>query len=216
MCDSDRTRAFRSNQRTSRDDEHTLTMDSPDVPAATEVTREELHFRRIDMRGYRRSDGLLEVEGRVTDRKPHDFAPFSGGAQVRAGEPIHDMGVRIVYDEQLRVHEVHTFTSAAPYTHCPEGGRALQSLKGLRMVSGWSKAVKSRLGGARSCTHLMELLIPMATTAFQSPSAPGAGVERLDDTGRPIKIDSCYAYGAQREIVRVRWPEYYRPPQDEA
>ena len=36
-------------------------------------TREELHFRRIDMRGYRRSDGLLEVEGRVTDRKPTDF-----------------------------------------------------------------------------------------------------------------------------------------------
>ena len=26
-----------------------------------EITREEMHFRRIDMRGYRRSDGLYEV-----------------------------------------------------------------------------------------------------------------------------------------------------------
>ena len=183
----------------------------------TDSTREELHFRRIDMRGYQRSDGLFEVEGRVTDRKPHDFVPFLGGGRpVPAGEPVHDMGVRLVYDAQLRVHDVHTFTNASPYAHCPEGGRALQSLKGLRMTSGWSREVKSRLGGERSCTHLMEILIPMATTAFQSLSALGlTRVERLDATGRPVKIDSCYAYGAQRELVRRRWPEYYRPPSPE-
>jgi hypothetical protein len=175
--------------------------------------REELHFRRIDMRGYRRSDGLLEVEGRVTDRKANEFTPRSGGKPVPAGTAVHDMGVRIVYDEQLRVHDVQTFTEAAPYGHCSEGGRALQSLKGLRMTSGWSREVKSRLGGARSCTHLMELLIPMATTAFQSLSALGlTRVDRLDATGRPVKIDSCYAYGAQQELVRRKWPEFYRPP----
>lgn len=182
-------------------------------PADADVTREELHFRRIDMRGYRRSDGLFEVEGRVTDRKPHDFTPFSGGRKVAAQEPIHDMGVRLVYDEHLRVHDVDTFTNAAPYAQCPEGGRALKSLVGLRMTSGWTREVRNHLGGARSCTHLMELLIPMATTAFQSLSALGfTRIERLDATGRPTKIDSCYAYGAQREIVRRRWPEYYRPP----
>jgi hypothetical protein len=182
----------------------------------TDATREELHFRRIDMRGYRRSDGLFEVEGRVTDRKPQDFMPYSGGRFVPAGEPVHDMGVRLVYDEQLRVHDVQTFTDASPYAHCPEGGRALKSLKGLRMTSGWSKEVKKRLGGARSCTHLMEILIPMATTAFQSLSTLGlTRVDRLDVTGRPIKIDSCYAYGAQREIVRWKWPEYYRAPPPE-
>ena len=186
-------------------------------PSDTEVTREELHFRRIDMRGFRRSDGLFEVEGRVTDRKPHDFVPASDGRFVPAGEPVHHMGVRLVYDEQLCVRDVQTFTDAAPYAHCPEGGRALQALKGLRMTSGWSKEVRSRLRGERSCTHLTELLIPMATTAFQSMSASGiTRVERLDVTGRPIKIDSCYAYGAQRELVRRRWPEFYRPlPPDE-
>jgi hypothetical protein len=193
-----------------------MLFDSPDTAAGSEVTREELHFRRIDMRGYRRSDGLFEVEGRVTDRKPNDFTPVSGGAQVRAGEPIHDMGVRIIYDEQLRIHDVHTFTNAAPYLECPAGGLALQALKGLRMTSGWSKEVRSLLGGGRSCTHLKELLIPMATTAFQSLSALGtARNNRQDVTGRPMKIDSCYAYGAQREIVRYRWPEYYRQPKDE-
>lgn len=37
---------------------------STDV-AQCAVTREELHFRSIEMRGFRRSDGLYEVEGRV-------------------------------------------------------------------------------------------------------------------------------------------------------
>jgi hypothetical protein len=179
------------------------------------VTREELHFRCINMRGFRRSDGLFEVEGRVTDYKPHDFVAASGGRQVPAGEPIHDMGVRLVYDDQLRVQDVSTITNAAPYAQCPEGGRALQSMKGVRMVSGWNAEVRNRLRGAQSCTHLMELLIPMATVAYQSLSALGNRVDRLDATGRPTKIDNCYAYGAERELVRVRWPEFYRAPAPE-
>jgi hypothetical protein len=180
------------------------------------VIREELHFRRIDMRGYRRSDGLYEVEGRVTDRKPHDFVSLLGGKRLPAHEPLHDMGVRIVFDEQMLVRDVQTFTEAAPYSICPEGGRALQSLKGLRMTSGWSKAVRERLSGARSCTHLMQLLMPLATVAFQSLSSVRlAEPVRRDATGRPVKIDSCYASGAGRELVRRHWPEFHRPVRSE-
>jgi hypothetical protein len=176
------------------------------------VTREEMHFRRIDMRGYQRSDGLFEVEGRVTDRKAADFNTLIGDRSVPAGEALHDMGVRIVFDEQMLVHDITTFTDAAPYDICPLGGLALQSLKGLRMTSGWGKEVRNRLSGARSCTHLMELLSPLATVAFQSLSTIRRTVpERLDPTGRPLKIDSCYAYGAERELVRERWPKHYRP-----
>lgn len=172
---------------------------------------EELHFRRIDMRAWRRSDGLFELEGRVTDRKAHDFVPKLGGMCVPAGERVHDMGVVLVYDEDLQIHAVRTFTEVAPYGECPDGGQALASLKGLRMTSGWSKEVRSRLAGSRSCTHLMELLIPMATTAFQSLSQVNRGrAERVDATGKPPKIDSCYAYGQERELVRVHWPEFYR------
>jgi len=178
-----------------------------------EVALEELHFRRIDMRGFRRGDGLYQLEGRVTDRKPHDFVAVSGDQRVPAGEPVHDMGVRLVFDDDLVVRAVETFTEAAPYGPCPEGGRALQALKGLRMASGWSKEVRRRLGGERSCTHLMELLIPLATVAVQSLSQVSrTRPERLDATGRPAKIDSCYAYGAEREVVLRNWPEYHRPP----
>lgn len=176
------------------------------------VVREELHFRRIDMRGYRRSDGLFEVEGRVIDRKPGDFMPASSSRLVPAHEPIHDMGVCLVFDKAMVVHEVKTFTDAAPYSVCPEGGRALQSLKGVRIAAGWSREVRSRLSGARSCTHLMELLMPLATTAIQSMSGLRVDEkEAVDASGRPKKIDSCYAYSAERELVHRRWPEFHIP-----
>lgn len=182
----------------------------PAAPNA--VTREELHWRRIDMRGFRRSDGLYEVEGRVCDRKPHDHNLLRAGRMVPKGEPIHDMGVRLVFDEAMVVHEVHTFTDAAPYGNCAEGGQALQSLKGLKLASGWSAEVRSRLGGERSCAHLRELLLPLATAAFQSLSALRANQpDRLDKNGRPIKINSCYAYGAQRELVLQYWPQFHEP-----
>jgi hypothetical protein len=58
----------------------------------------------------------------------------------------------------------------------------------------------------------MELLIPLGTVAFQSLSyLHRTRPERLDANGRPVKIDSCYAYGAERELVRLRWPQFHRP-----
>ena len=177
------------------------------------VTREELHFRRIDMRGYRRSDGLFEVEGRVTDSKSHEFVHPAPGRTVPAGGLIHDMGVRLVFDEQMVVHDVLTFTDSAPYATCHDGARALQSIKGLRMAGGWSREVRARLRGARSCTHLMEILIPMATAAHQSLGfLRVTQPEKLDAAGRPLQIDSCYAYAADGEVVLHRWPRFHRPP----
>lgn len=182
------------------------------VGAVADAKREELHSRSIDMRGYKRSDGLYEVEGRVVDRKSYDFVPLLHNGQfVSAGEPIHEMVVRLVYDERLVVRAIDSSTLVAPYSNCAQGGQALQSVVGLAMTNGWSKEVKKRLGGSRCCTHLMELLIPMATTAFQSLSANSrTQPERLDATGRPRKIDSCYAYSADGELVQRQWPEYFR------
>jgi Protein of unknown function (DUF2889) len=176
------------------------------------MTREELHFRRIDMRGYRRGDGLFEVEGRVTDRRAHDFQPGGFGDLVPANQAVHDMGVRLVFDEHLVIHDVSTFMDATPYPVCLGGGEALQSLKGLRMGGGWSREVRSRLGGAHSCTHLMELLTPMATVAVQSLSAAGKSRgDTVDAHGKPRKIDSCYAYGAGNALVKQRWPAFHQP-----
>lgn len=175
-----------------------------------ELTRDELHFRRIDMRGWSRSDGLYEIEGRVTDRKPHVFTSPNGTKVVPANEPIHDMGVKLVFDSNMVIRDVSAYTMSAPYADCFAAGKTLQAIKGLRIAGGWSREVRSRLGGAQSCTHLMEILIPMATAAYQSLTMLRMGTpDVLDAEGKPAKVDSCYAYARDRGVVMRRWPNFY-------
>ncbi len=187
--------------------------DTPHTP----IGRRELHFRRIDMRGWERDDGLYEIEGRVTDRKPHDFTSPKGTKVVPANQPIHDMGVRLVFDEDMVVRAVTTFTDSSPYGDCPQGGQALQSLLGLRIGGGWSGEVRKRLAGASSCTHLRELLIPMATAAYQAMTMKRMDPpDQFDPTGKPLKVDSCYAYASNRSVVMRRWPAFYTGPGQQA
>ena len=61
----------------------------------------------------------------------------------------------------------------------------------------------------------MEMLLPMATTAFQAVH----GLKREENavpydakTMEP-RMDSCYAYSRERSVVQVNWPELYRAPQ---
>jgi hypothetical protein len=183
-----------------------------DAVLRADPAREEVHFRQIDMRAFRRSDALFEIEARVVDRKPRDLPPAPGARFVRANEPLHDLGLRLVFDEDLLVHAIEPFTTFAPYPVCPEGGRELQSVVGLKMTGGWGREVRNRLSGARSCTHLMELLTPVATTAHQALRGFRTGrPEPTDANGRPAKIDSCYAFRANGEVVLRRWPDFYRP-----
>ena len=163
------------------------------------------------MRGYRRHDGLYDIEARITDTKTDDIQLSE--KVVPAGERIHDMWLRLTVDEALTVHDALAVTDASPFTICPAAAGALAALKGLRIGPGWSRAVKERLSRADNCTHLVELVAPLATTAFQT-LAPlrHSQPDRLDKNGRPLKIDSCYAYSSKREVVLRRWPQHYDGP----
>lgn len=186
-------------------------IDTPHHTPPEDVTREELHHRQIDMRGYRRSDGLFEARAHLTDRKSHDFTPPSGSRTVPATSPIHDLGVALVFDRDMVVRDVSTFISAHPYAQCQGGGESLQALIGLRISAGWNSEVRKRLPSCDTCTHLKELLGPLASTAFQTMVTQRPhSLDTRDSAGKPVKIDSCYAYGASREIVKVLWPDYHR------
>jgi hypothetical protein len=179
---------------------------------AEPVTREEIHHRQIDLRGYRRSDGLFEVSAHLIDRKPRDFTPHAGNRTISAHSPIHDLGVTLTFDTDMIVRHVDTFMASHPYASCPGGGESLGALVGLRIGAGWNSKIRERLPNCDTCTHLKELLAPMATAAIQAmvgyrPSS----LENRDRDGKPTKIDSCHAYAATRGLVKEIWPEYYRP-----
>jgi hypothetical protein len=181
----------------------------PLPPSAGSAGRQEIHHRQIDMRGYLRADGLYDIEARVCDTKTRDFVPPTG-VTVKAGDFIHDIWVRITVDTDLLVHEVASSSDSTPYPVCGDGGLNLQRIVGLKIAAGWSGEVKRRLGGKQACTHLTELLIPMATAAFQTIAEVRlARPDTLDAQGRPQKLDSCTAFSVDRGVVAQRWPGFY-------
>ena len=180
--------------------------------------REELHHRQIDLRFYRRADGLYEVEGRLVDTKRHAFRRQLAAHDTPAGEPLHDITVRLVLDAALQVHDALAFMQATPFAVCRGATETLAPLKGLQIGAGWNRRVRELLGGAASCTHIAELLGPMATTALQGLAPQRlAGLDGPDNgQRRQAKVDSCYAYAAHREVVARLWPDLHRSPTESA
>lgn len=178
----------------------------------TDIEREEIHNRRINLRFYRRSDGLYEVEGHLVDTKSHPFRRQLAAEDLQPGTPLHDITVRLVIDEAMLVHDAQAIMQAIPFSVCAGAKDTLEPLKGLSIGAGWNKRVRDLLGATASCTHIVELLGPMATTAYQG-LAPQR-LARMNAAGsedeRAGKVDSCYAYAASRDVVARLWPHLRR------
>ena len=55
-----------------------------------------------------------------------------------------------------------------PYSVCGAITDNFKALVGVRIAPGWTLETRALLGGVKGCTHLVELLGPIATTAFQT------------------------------------------------
>jgi hypothetical protein len=182
------------------------------MPLSQTPDRREIHHRVIDMKAFVRGDGLYEIEANLIDRKPFEFKRSTRLEPVPAGQPLHDLWVRLRVDDELVVRDIEASSEVTPHPVCKEAESTLKALVGERIARGWAVKVKERLRGIASCTHLMEMLIPMATTALQGINGLKKGHGMAEDAhGVPLKIDTCYAYAANRAIVHMLWPSHYRP-----
>ena len=104
----------------------------------------------------------------------------------------------------LEVVALEAVSDATPYDVCPEAAASLQTVVGMKIGSGWTYTIKRRLVGAASCTHLAEMLIAMGTAAYQTvvPYNRLNGRE-TEGFGLEKKVDSCYAYAAERPLMKL-------------
>ncbi len=171
--------------------------------------RKLMHRRQIECTGYRREDGLWDIEGHLVDTKSYDLNDLDRGP-APAGQPLHEMWLRLTVDDDLKVAAVEATTVWGPYHMCGDITPNFQVLKGLSIKAGWTQKTRELLGGTRGCTHLVELLGPIATTAFQTVYS--LREKRLRDQGvhkRPGLIDSCHAWGSDSPMIAKRYPEFY-------
>jgi hypothetical protein len=183
------------------------------MPLSPSVPREHIHSRQIELRGYRREDGLWDIEGHLTDTKTYGFTNEFRG-EVEPGTPIHDMWLRLTVDDTLTIRGVEAVTDASPYRICPEITSNFQRLVGLQIKPGFNGKVKQLLGGVEGCTHLVELVGPLATTAFQTiypwKNRQGDKAGRAVPGKRPRLLETCHAFATDSEVVKRLWPEFYR------
>ena len=166
--------------------------------------REPLHRRTIEVDGYKRDDGLYDIEARLRDTKAADFNLAAGVR--RAGEPIHEMWLRITVDRNLVIVDADASTDAMPYVGlCDEIVPAYRKLIGIAIRPGYTQKVKELFGGVRGCTHITELAGILATAAFQTLA--GQKVQPADR--KPFQLDKCHALASNAPAVAKYYPRWY-------
>ena len=179
------------------------------MPLSDPAERELLHLRDIAVRGYRRADGLFDVEAELADTKTYGFDV--GNRRVEPGDKLHNMLMRMTVDEELTIVSCEATTEWGPFATCGGGATTFGRLAGLQIRAGFLREANARIGGVDGCTHIRELLQQMATVAFQTTFVLRQRQKAAEVEASRL-VNSCYAYAADGEVVRRRWPALYTGP----
>lgn len=170
--------------------------------------RKLAHTRQVTYHGYRRDDGLWDIEAHLRDTKPEPFTIPSERTWA-ANEPIHDMSIRLTVDTQLVIRDIAVAMSKVPHTGCPEAAVPMEKMIGCTLGAGWRRAIETNLGNDKGCTHLRELLFNMATAAFQSVS--GTFATQNAETPPP-HLGRCMTWGFNSPLVERLHPVFFQWP----
>ena len=186
------------------------------MPLPESSPRKHVHTRTITYKGYEREDELWDMEAHMTDTKTYKFSNDWRG-EMQAGEPLHEMLLRVTIDDDFIIQNVIAVTDNSPFEMCPEIAPNYKALIGIRMGPGWRKAIRMQVGGVQGCTHLTELLFPMATVAMQTIWPLSRKRKRKEREGeaekqqsrRPLILDTCHAWASDSQVVKQNTPKYY-------
>ena len=178
------------------------------------TSRRLSHKRTITLDGFARDDGHYDIEAEMKDVKNYDF-PNQARGEIKKDEPLHHMKVRITLSEEMEIMAAEAVTLAGPYLECPHGADNIRHLIGHKIQPGWKKIVARAIGGREGCTHITELMGPVATVAFQTIYAEKAKRQReaqkaqsgqADDAQQmaiaSTLLNSCYALADERVKAR--------------
>ena len=169
------------------------------------VKRDLKHNRTIEGKGYKREDGLWDIEVFLIDSKTFSFKNMHKG-YISAGEPLHDMAIRLTLDDDRKIIDIEAVIGSGPYNVCPQAVINCEKLKGEFVVSGFNRKVLKILGSEKGCRHITDLLAHAATIAYQT-----LWKEKTADNVKTISLDevksienkfaiSCYAFKKDGEV----------------
>jgi len=183
------------------------------MPLPPPADRTPMHTRTFDCRGYERADGLWDIEGHLRDTKPYTWRRSESKAPLPAGDPVHDMWIRITIDLDMTIHDAVAVTDAGPYGACGNITPNFAGLKGKTIRRGWMRDLRDVVGGVNGCQHMWELLGRIATVAFQSTGAARHKHRPVMPGQIPYQFMSCHMYTPDSRATLSRWPHLYKGTQ---
>ncbi len=177
-------------------------------PASRRVLK---HTRTLQVEAFAREDGLWDIDAQITDVKTRPVTLASG---VRpAGQPLHDLKLRLTIDLAFNVVAVEAVSDAVPYPgFCDTIGPAYQQMVGLNLLQGFRRQLQARLGEVSGCTHLTELAQILPTAALQAfagdvlDTRDGDAVDA--DQSKPFQLDRCHALRTDGAAVARFYPRW--------
>ena len=177
------------------------------------VKRKLLHNRNISLKGYIREDDLFEIEAELLDTKNYNFQNHDRGI-IKKNEPIHQMKIKLVIDENLFVIDAEAKTENSPYSICKNANSNFRKIIGLQIKSGWKREITKLIGGTNGCTHITELLSSVATGAFQTIYPYKSKQKKENETSlkkdKPLLLGTCHAFNTKSEVVKRLWPKWHK------
>ncbi|WP_420476177.1 DUF2889 domain-containing protein [Noviherbaspirillum sp. ST9] len=186
------------------------------MPLSQPSTRRALkHTRAIQLEAFARDDGLWDIDAHITDIKTRDTTLASG---IRpAGQPVHDLWLRITVDTALTIVDAEAVSDAVPYpNYCDTVGPDYKKLIGLNLLKGFRDGVRQRLSGINGCTHITELAAVLPTATIQAfagevlDTRDGASTD--EQSHKPFQLDRCHALRSDGEAVAKFYPRWAVKP----
>lgn len=173
--------------------------------------RAKKHARAMSVEAFARDDGLWDLDAHLTDVKTFDTRL---AAAVRpAGQPVHELWLRVTIDTDFNIVDAAAASDAVPYAgYCDTIADAYRRLIGLNLMRGFRQAVKDRLSGIEGCTHITELALILPTAAVQAFAGvvfdTRDGAQDDASTQKPFQLDRCHALRSDGPAVAKYYPRW--------
>jgi hypothetical protein len=176
------------------------------------MSRPVAHRRTITYESTFDGDHLI-MHGHLVDERPWE--------NDGTGYVLHDMEMTAtVRRADLVIEQMSVHMNAYPQSECPDIAPAFESLVGVSMTRGYTKAVQERVAGTAGCAHLDQLARGLGAAAVQA--AISARKQESDEQGIKAGVNgnaianTCHVWAdggpAARKIQLGGWtPETPRP-----
>lgn len=164
------------------------------------------HQRTITVQSFRRTDGLWDFEGHLTDIWPEPVK--AANRMLAAGQPMHEMWLRLTLDATATIVAAEAATDAGPYgPPCGAITPDYAQLVGVQVARGYRDTIRRLFGRTAGCTHLNELAAVMGSAVLQALWDTMA----QNPDHKPIGIDGCHVLKASSPQVATYFPRWHRP-----